>query len=236
VIDTVTKAGFEKSNREAIRTGSWRSWVLAGALALILNLVLFDLMPGLVDHNPDRPGFSDHINTVNVIRIKKPEKHTRKQKNQRPKDPFKKLTRQKRVQINRMEQVVDIPFELNSELPALAGALKVPPFEMISLNLQAPKGAYGVGEIDRPLIQLAQAPPIYPMRARRMGLEGWVRVRFIVSEDGQVRDAEVLESQPEQLFDRAVLRCVSAWRFTPGTVEGVAVNTSVETTVRFELE
>jgi len=236
VIEAVTKTDFKKSDRGVIRTGAWRSWFLAGSLALILNLVLFDLMPGLVDHNPDRPGFSNYINTVNVIRIKRPEKHIHRQKKQRPKDQLKKLTRQKRVQINRMEQVVDIPFELNIELPALAGTLKVPPLEMVSLNLQGPEEAYRVGEIDRPLIQLAQSPPIYPMRARQMGIEGWVRVRFIVSEDGRVSDVEIIESQPEKIFDRAVLRCVSGWRFTPGTVEGVAVKTWVETTVRFELE
>ena len=109
---------------------------------------------------------------------------------------------------------------------------------MQTVSLGAPdlKASYGIGEIDHPLTPLVQVPPIYPMRARRRGIEGWVKVRFIVDEEGRVNDVSVVESRPRKIFNAPVTRCVSGWRFTPGTVGGIPVKTWVETTVRFDLE
>ena len=135
-----------------------------------------------------------------------------------------------------MKQTVDLPFEINPKLPPISGVVSVPPMQMVSLGAPDLKGSYGIGEIDHPLTPLVQVPPIYPMRARRRGIEGWVKVRFIVTEEGRVEDIRVLASRPQKIFDRPVLRCVSDWRFTPGTVGGVPVKTWVETTVRFDLE
>ena len=50
-------------------------------------------------------------------------------------------------------------------------------------------------------------------------LEGWVRLRFAVSETGAVEDVEVLESSDFRL-EGAAVRLVSDWTYTPGTVDG----------------
>lgn len=98
------------------------------------------------------------------------------------------------------------------------------------------KDQYGMGELDSPLTPLVKIPPMYPMRAKRRGIEGWVRIRFQVDRRGRVNLPEVLEADPEKVFDSSVIKCVEQWRFKPGTVQGRAVNTLVETTIRFELE
>ena len=207
---------------------------------MMFNIALFDLMPCFIDRNPGRPEYSDFVETINIIRIKRPEQQVRKKEKKRkirPKEQIKKLNREKQVYANRAKKrMVDLPFEINPKLPAISGGLKVSPMKMVHLDLPGLKGSYGIGEIDHPLIPIAQVPPIYPMQARRMGIEGWVRVRFIVNEDGRVGDIKILDSRPAKVFNNSVLRCVSAWRFTPGTVEDEPVKTWVETTVRFELE
>ncbi len=63
-----------------------------------------------------------------------------------------------------------------------------------------------------------------------------VKVRFLVNNQGQVEQPRVVEARPENVFEKSVVNCVLKWKFKPGTVEGVPVNTMVETIIRFELE
>ena len=97
-------------------------------------------------------------------------------------------------------------------------------------------GIFSVGQLDGPLAVLTKPPPAYPPAAKRRNIEGWIRVKFLVDEHGQVGQISVLAAEPEGIFEQSVLRCVSHWRFKPGTVKGTAVKTIVEQTVTFKLE
>ena len=215
-------------------------WMASVAFALALNLVLFDLMPRLIAGDTATPEFSRLIEQVNVVRIKRPPAPVRKKEKKpepKPKEPPKTLTRKKTVHTHRpIKRTVDLPFEINRKLPPISGTLPVAPMQTVSLGTPGLNGIFGIGEIDHPLTPLAQIPPIYPMRARRRGIEGWVKVRFIVDKEGRVDDISIVESHPRNIFDAPVIRCVSAWRFTPGTVGGVPVKTWVQTSIHFELE
>ena len=59
---------------------------------------------------------------------------------------------------------------------------------------------------------------------------------FRSNTQGRVEQLKVIESDPDGVFDKSVINCVSQWKFKPGTVEGEPVNTMAETTIRFELE
>ncbi|WP_028317859.1 energy transducer TonB [Desulfobulbus elongatus] len=97
-------------------------------------------------------------------------------------------------------------------------------------------GIYSTGQLDGPLAVLAKSPPAYPPAAKRRNIEGWIRVKFVVDEKGQVGHVSVLAAEPEGVFEQSVLRCVSNWRFKPGTVKGMAVKALVEQTITFKLE
>ncbi len=97
-------------------------------------------------------------------------------------------------------------------------------------------GVFAVGQLDGPLAAISKTAPVYPAAAKRRNIEGWIKVKFLVDEQGQVDRVSVLEAEPEGIFDQAVLRCVSAWRFKPGTKGGVAVKALVEQTITFKLE
>ena len=58
----------------------------------------------------------------------------------------------------------------------------------------------------------------------------------MVDEQGTTGQVKVLAAEPEGVFEQSVLRCVSGWRFKPGTVGGVAVKALVEQTITFKLE
>ena len=97
-------------------------------------------------------------------------------------------------------------------------------------------GLFAASQLDNPLAAITKAAPLYPPAAKRRNIEGWIKVTFLVDEQGQVDRVSVLAAEPEGIFDQAVLRCVSAWRFKPGTKGGVAVKALVEQTITFRLE
>jgi len=229
-----------EQNLQLQQDHSWPSWTIALAFSFVLNIVLFGSMTGLIDSNPRRPEYSEHLERINFIRIKRPESAIHKKEKRpeiissRPKRDL--IMKDMALKNPPMKRVIDLPFEINPKLPAISGTLPVLPIKSVTIGPSGLKHIYGMGEIDHPLIPYVQTPPIYPMEARRRGIEGWVKVRFVVMENGKVGDIKILDRHPGRIFDRAVIRCISAWRFSPGTVEGIPVKTQVETTVRFELQ
>lgn len=95
---------------------------------------------------------------------------------------------------------------------------------------------FNLNEVDRHPEAVSNMPPVYPFQARRSGVEGQVRIRFLVDAAGAVQELRIVEAQPEGIFERAVEQTIPRWRFKPGQKDGRTVETWVETTIRFQLE
>lgn len=65
--------------------------------------------------------------------------------------------------------------------------------------------------------------PVYPQRALRRGIEGWVIVGFVTKEDGTTDEIEVLESSIDDYFDEAAIDATRARTYQPATVSGKPV-------------
>ncbi len=75
----------------------------------------------------------------------------------------------------------------------------------------------------------------YPEEARRLGIEGEVKLRLVVDEEGAVRDVKVLRD-PGHGFGQVAQRCVRSYcRFRPARKDGEPVATEIPYTIRFEL-
>ncbi len=75
------------------------------------------------------------------------------------------------------------------------------------MGAHAPRSA-----ADQP-VRIGGTDPVYPPRARRRGIEGQVEVELTVDETGAVQGVRILDAQPAGIFDAAVRRAVSGWRF-----------------------
>lgn len=53
----------------------------------------------------------------------------------------------------------------------------------------------------------------YPRRAQKRGIEGYASVKFTITEKGEIKDIEVIESEPKGVFDRAALKATSQYKF-----------------------
>jgi TonB family protein len=62
----------------------------------------------------------------------------------------------------------------------------------------------------------------FPEAAKRSRLQGVVEMSFLIDENGEVSELEVLESGGE-VFDDAVIETVRSWRYEPATKHGVRV-------------
>lgn len=57
--------------------------------------------------------------------------------------------------------------------------------------------------------------PEYPVNAARNGQFGFVNLRFLVDEQGQVTAVDTLDAYPEKVFEKASIRAVKRWRYQP---------------------
>jgi len=78
-------------------------------------------------------------------------------------------------------------------------------------------------------------PPKYPRQARRRGLEGLILLEALVDISGRVADLKLSSSCGHSILDRAALKAVRSWCFTPGTIGGNLQEMWVKVPVRFQL-
>ena len=109
-------------------------------------------------------------------------------------------------------------------------------------------GCGSSGSFDRPPLGVNTPPPnftrglvavgipqaIYPLRARSVGLEGWVMLRFTVDEDGQVvsNTIQTVDAQPPGYFELSARNAARRLRFENTREEPVD---DVRYVFRFEL-
>ena len=67
------------------------------------------------------------------------------------------------------------------------------------------------------------------------GVEGWVKVKFIVEPDGSVSSPKVVQSKPPRVFDSSALRAIKKWKFKPKVVNGIAVSQDGTQIIEFKL-
>ena len=82
-------------------------------------------------------------------------------------------------------------------------------------------------------VAVEQPAPDFPDGKMRRGQEGWVRLSFVVSTEGQAIDPIVVDSTGGPLFEQSALEVVAAWRFEPTAKGEECANNIVD--VRFEI-
>lgn len=78
--------------------------------------------------------------------------------------------------------------------------------------------------------------PSYPALSRRLGEQGKVVVRVLISVDGRVLRAQLNSSSGYERLDQAALATVRSWRFTPGMRGGVPEEMWWNVPINFVLE
>ena len=78
--------------------------------------------------------------------------------------------------------------------------------------------------------------PGYPAFAKRMGMEGTVMLKVLVSREGTALKIEVAHSSGYEILDKAAAEAVKNWRFVPARKGDVSVDEWVQVPVAFHLK
>jgi protein TonB len=77
---------------------------------------------------------------------------------------------------------------------------------------------------------ITRVDPDFPREAAQSGVDkGTVKARMLLDETGAVTRVEIVEATPRRVFDRAVIRALSQWKFSEG-----AAGRSVEMEIEFK--
>lgn len=122
---------------------------------------------------------------------------------------------------------VGVPWGTENSL----GEIDAPPAVINTPPVQ--ERIYEAHEVKAPVI-VRRVDPEYPNAFRSTRMKVMVVVRCIIDKNGQVQNAEILKPGPPA-FNIAVLGAVQQWRFTPGSLNGIAVDTYLNLTVNFSV-
>lgn len=221
------------------------------SVILLVNLFLFVVFPNFVLYQ-DRSENSLYLQdykSLQLVHLEKPKpvKNKPKQKKRYPKkQKSKEALVPKQVEI---EQEIENPKPKELEIdpmdlrihPRLASKIKLGPPPAPKPELEAKAvfdytGNFSESEVDRVPMAVVKTAPVYPYRAKRLNLNGKVKVKFLVDKNGEITKVEILDSKPEGIFDQSVIQAVSSWKFRPGKIKGHIVNTWMVTTIIFNID
>lgn len=94
----------------------------------------------------------------------------------------------------------------------------------------------GCASQTRPALFLSGPGPVYPPAARAAGIEGQVVIRYDLTAEGAVVNAQVMAAEPPGLFEEAALAAIAQWRFRPALAGGKRVASQGRiSTLRFKM-
>ena len=205
-------------------------YALAVIASLLISYALFYFMQSMTVHDELDTSLVSLSPTQHIefIRVKRKESTAVKER-KAPKQPEVKPVPSTPYQSSQMEVGAPSSIALPPmDIPRFSGA-KIP-----TGVINIPLSSVLVNEEAMPVFRI---PPIYPQRAAKRGLEGWVEVEFTITAAGLVKNAHVVSASPRGIFDNAALRAISRWKFKPKVVNKVAVERyGVRQRIAFQLE
>ncbi len=116
----------------------------------------------------------------------------------------------------------------DSGLPAFETRPSMPPASSAGTGPATTPPQFGAAYLNNPR-------PAYPPAARKMGIQGLVMLKVLVSRSGNVLEMEVAQSSGYDLLDRTAMEAVKGWRFVPARRGDSAVDEWVQIPVAFHL-
>jgi TonB family protein len=83
---------------------------------------------------------------------------------------------------------------------------------------------------------LKNPAPSYPESARRRGYQGAVMLRAVIDKTGTPIQVDIEQSSGHSLLDEAALKAVQKWRFRPGLLGNIPVESTVRVPIKFDLQ
>ncbi len=191
-------------------------------LACVAMFGLFWTLHALISGTTGAAGNSELLPTVDFLRLAK---------------NFELETRDRRPP----PEMPDRP-EAPPEAPVQQMQASAPNQTAININMSLEnttqvKANFGLSSTDGEYLPIVKVAPMYPARAQTQGIEGWVLLKFTVTEAGTVIDPVVIEASPPGVFDEAAKKAVTKFKYKPRVENGKAIAVQgIQHLIRFELD
>ncbi len=216
---------------ETLKNPGFNFPVISGFAAIIFTGMLLIFVAGLseikptINIEPTEPVIIKYTRPPELLDPVKEEEFEPK-----PIDPF--------IRDNypdRMPQPV-IPFTDTPEGIQSPNGIKIP---IIPKDNQLPIrpgiGIFTPRQVDRPPRILKSVPPLYPFDAKTKGVEGRVVLRFVIDENGQILNPQIVKAEPEGIFEESALSALAKYKFEPAVIGSKKVKCYVVLPMSFRL-
>ncbi|WP_203342664.1 energy transducer TonB [Vibrio diabolicus] len=200
--------------------------LLALPASLLISVSLFSFMAWMVDKGNQRAPEASEAVRFDMVMVENEADVQRRQRSvpeqpEPPQAPEPMDLSQADTQMEPMSQMTPVSaLGLNTALEGIA--IRAP-------NL---KGTMG----NQQALPLYRVDPRYPSKALKRRVEGYVIMRFTIDATGRPKDIEVIEAEPERMFEREAIRALKKWKYQPKVEDGVSIEQFGQTAkVEFKL-
>ena len=204
------------------------NYIILLALSLLMSLIVFYFMSFLISKGKNPKLLGDQnvsieflLNTpLDELELRS-RRLPKKPKEEKPAPEIPKL----KIQQTKMEKP-----DLSSKLPQLDL-----PDNFQSDSLGAAVAAQGAK--DSAATPVFSIRPEYPMQARLKNIEGFVFLKFDITETGQTDNISVLQASPPQIFNRSAIQAFRKWKFKAKIENGKPVRQkNQKRKIKYELD
>lgn len=104
----------------------------------------------------------------------------------------------------------------------------------ISVPLPSVPRYFETGEVDVPARVANDVILHYPVSAYQQHISGKVKLKLFINEAGEIDEAEVIASEPREIFDEAALAAAKQLRYSPALKDGAPVKTTRTIAIIFD--
>lgn len=215
-------------NTQDIYSGHWKRFM---SMSLVLTAMLFTAFPLISRFEPERR----HVYAREISAVKLRRTTARRDMSRpavRPEAP--------RPPAPNEPKLFSVPRP--DVVPNLSGIAFEPAAADISLDFKVTPGAadtsriFNFEQVDIAPEPVSKVLPVYPLKARILGIEGTVDLVFVVRPDGSVERIRVESASPEGMFERVAVAAVGKWKYSPAKKDGVNVSSWVRLPLKFTLK
>ncbi|HHX8264276.1 TPA: energy transducer TonB [Vibrio diabolicus] len=200
--------------------------LLALPASLLISVSLFSFMAWMVDKGNQRAPEASEAVRFDMLMVENEADVQRRQRSvpeqpEPPQAPEPMDLSQADTQMEPMSQMTPVSaLGLNTAL------------EGIAISAPNLKGTMG----NQQALPLYRVDPRYPSKALKRRVEGYVIMRFTIDATGRPKDIEVIEAEPQRMFEREAIRALKKWKYQPKVEDGVSIEQYGQTAkVEFKL-
>ncbi|BDR20734.1 energy transducer TonB [Vibrio diabolicus] len=200
--------------------------LLALPASLLISVSLFSFMAWMVDKGNQRAPEASEAVRFDMVMVENEADVQRRQRSvpeqpEPPQAPEPMDLSQADTQMEPMSQMT----------PVSALGLNIA-LEGIAISAPNLKGTMG----NQQALPLYRVDPRYPSKALKRRVEGYVIMRFTIDATGRPKDIEVIEAEPQRMFEREAIRALKKWKYQPKVEDGVSIEQYGQTAkVEFKL-